>query len=212
MIDRLAGDLPTPEVGNGPWQDQLKARDPRASAAASVPTATSPRRALGNNTRPARTPFKLINGLLGVLLRRRPPGPRHRLRGRRPPALRDRHRLRGVPCTPCPREQAEARYSSSCGSYYGPRCPQTASRTSWRWRSRCTSEAEPDARFEFGLDALVRGIESMKPASAGNHCSAEVSGRFGRTPSAAAPLDHTRAVELARCRRALPNGRVRQHT
>ena len=25
-----------------------------------------------------------------------------------------------------------------------------------------TDEAEPDARFEFGLDALVRGIETMK--------------------------------------------------
>ena len=27
-----------------------------------------------------------------------------------------------------------------------------------------TSEVEPDARFEFGLDALVRGMETMKGA------------------------------------------------
>jgi hypothetical protein len=25
-----------------------------------------------------------------------------------------------------------------------------------------TTEDEPDARFQFGLDALVRGIETMK--------------------------------------------------
>ena len=55
MIDRVAGDLPIAEVGNGPWQEQLKDVDPRASATASAPIATSPA-PHSARSRPGRTP------------------------------------------------------------------------------------------------------------------------------------------------------------
>ena len=54
MIDRVAGDLPIAEVGNGPWQEQLKDAI-RASAEASPPIATSPG-PRSAPSRPARTP------------------------------------------------------------------------------------------------------------------------------------------------------------
>ena len=133
MIDRIAGELPIAEVGNGPWQEQLKdaIRAIRAGMAAHRDLALgAPRQhphrperaALGQ--RPARRPA-----------RRRPPGPRDRLRRRHPAALRERDRVRGVAL---PRQgHARLRRSStspSCGST-SRRCRSTASRTSSPWRS-----------------------------------------------------------------------------
>ena len=81
------------------------------------------RPALGQ--RPARRPA-----------RRRPPGPRDRLRRRHPAAVRERHRVRGIPLRAprtCPTQARST--SPSCVST-SRRCRSTGSRTSSRWRFR----------------------------------------------------------------------------
>ncbi|WP_270044762.1 TetR/AcrR family transcriptional regulator [Solirubrobacter ginsenosidimutans] len=164
MIDRLAADLPTPEVGAGAWQEQLKEaiRGIRSGLAAHRDLA---RAALGTiPTGP--NALRWINGLLGVL---------------RDAGLPDHVISYAVDVLPL--------YATATAyeeSLYTPKDnPETAEqyiadlRRYWQalpvdrfphivaLAVPLTSEVEPDARFEFGLDALVRGIETMKgPASA----------------------------------------------
>ena len=134
MIDRIAGELPIAEVGNGPWQEQLKdaIRAIRAGLAAHRDLA---RAALGNiPTGP--NALRWVNGLLGVL---RDAGlPDHVIAYAVDilPLYAHADRLRGIalhaPRT-CPTTARST--SPSCAST-SRRCRPTASRTSSPWRSR----------------------------------------------------------------------------
>ena len=62
----------------------------------------------------------------------------------------------GLP--PPPARTCRPRRSSPCCATTSRRCPRTGSRTHAR-RSTCCSRDDPD-RFEFGLDLLVRGLET----------------------------------------------------
>ena len=64
MIDRVAGELPIAEVGNGPLAGAAQGRDPR-DPLRSAPTATS--RAPPRNIPTGPNALRWVNGLLGVL-------------------------------------------------------------------------------------------------------------------------------------------------
>ena len=160
MIDRLAADLPIPEVGNGPWQEQFKAlmrgmrralgahRDIASAALGTIPT--------GENA------LVMINGLLGVL---------------REAGLPDTVIAYAVDIVPLyvvatayeeslyalrdDRGDARAQFTAELRRYWQSlpvdRFPHIV-----ELAVPLTSQDEEDDRFEFGLDALIRGIETMK--------------------------------------------------
>ena len=119
-----------------PVAGAAQGRDPRRSAPAWPPTATSPS-PRSATSRPARTPCVWVDGLLGVLRDAGPPGPRDRLRRRHPPALRARPPPTRSPCT-ARRTMPDhgAQYIAELRVVLPRRCRPTASRTSSRWPSR----------------------------------------------------------------------------
>jgi AcrR family transcriptional regulator len=159
MIDRVAGDLPIAEVGNGPWQEQLKNairairnglaahRDLARASLGTVPT--------GPNA------LRWVNGLLGVL---RDAGlPDHviayavdilPLYGTATAYEESLYTASGI------QDQGE-QFTAELRQYFrslpADRFPHIVALA-----EPLTTEVEPDGRFEFGLDALVRGIETMK--------------------------------------------------
>jgi AcrR family transcriptional regulator len=159
MIDRIAGELPIAEIGAGPWQDQLKdaIRAIRSSLAAHRDLALA---ALGTvPTGP--NALRWVNGILGVL---------------RDAGLPDQVIAYAVDILPLYAnatafEQSLYRakddpgtsdeYIAELRAYFASlpvdRFPHVVAMA-----VPLTSEETPDARFEFGLDALVRGMETMK--------------------------------------------------
>src|ERR1700754_2811998 len=159
MLDRVAGDLPIAAVGNGPWQEQLKnaIRGIRTGLAAHRDLA---RASLGNiPTGP--NAMRWVDGLLGVL---RDAGlPDHviayavdilPLYATATAYEGSLYAAQGLP-------DSGAQYIAELRQYFqalpADRFPHIVALA-----VPLTSEAEPDARFEFGLDALVRGIETMR--------------------------------------------------
>ena len=159
MLDRVAGDLPIAAVGNGPWQEQLKnaIRGIRTGLAAHRDLA---RASLGNiPTGP--NALRWVDGLLGVL---RDAGlPDHviayavdilPLYATATAYEGSLYAAQGLP-------DSGAQYIAELRQYFqalpADRFPHIVALA-----VPLTSEAEPDARFEFGLDALVRGIETMR--------------------------------------------------
>jgi AcrR family transcriptional regulator len=154
MIDRVAGQLPIPAVGNGPWQDQLKdaVRAIRHSLGAHQDLA---RASLGNiPTGP--NALTWVNGLLGVLLDA----------GLPPKVI-------AYAVDILPLYATATAYEESLEVDLDPDYYAVELRNYWRALPRArfphvvamadilTDDDEDDQRFEFGLDALVRGIESM---------------------------------------------------
>jgi AcrR family transcriptional regulator len=159
MIDRLAGDVPTPRVGAGTWQDQLKDairairrglgahRDLARASLGTIPT--------GPNA------LVFMDGLLGVL---------------RDAGLPDQVIAYAVDILPL--YATATAYEESL--YTAKEMPDSGAqyiaelRAYWQalpvdrfpnlvaMAVPLTTEAGEDDRFEFGLDALVRGIETMK--------------------------------------------------
>ena len=159
MIDRVAGDLPIAEVGQGPWQEQLKdaIRGIRAGLAAHRDLA---RAALGTiPTGP--NALRWVNGLLGVL---RDGGlPDHVIAYAvdilplYANATAYEESLYTAKELPDHGEQYIAELRQYFASLPPDRFPPIVALA-----GPLTEEDQPDARFEFGLDALVRGIETMK--------------------------------------------------
>jgi AcrR family transcriptional regulator len=162
MIDRIAGDLPIAEVGKGPWQEQLKDairairsglgahRDLARASMGTVPT--------GPNA------LRWVDGLLGVL--REAGLPDHviayavdilPLYANATAYEESLYAAKGLP-------DSGAEYIADLRRYFAA-LPADRFPNIVALAVPLTSEAEPDARFEFGLDALVRGIETMKRAS-----------------------------------------------
>lgn len=159
IIEKLCGDIPLPEIGAAPWQDQLKDairamrqmfsdhRDLARASLGNIPT--------GPNA------LRLINAVLGVL---------------RDAGLPDQVIAYAVDILPLYAtatayeeslymakdlpDEGEAfiaemrRYFSSLPADRFPHVVALA--------VPLTTNDSPDARFEFGLDALVRGIETMR--------------------------------------------------
>ena len=162
MIDRIAGELPIAEVGKGPWQEQLKdaIRAIRSGMAAHRDLALG---ALGNiPTGP--NALRWVNGLLGVLRDAGLPDPVIAyavdilpLYANATAFEESLYRAKDMP-------DSGAQYIAEMRQYFASlpvdRFPHIVAMA-----VPLTDEAEPDARFEFGLDALVRGIETMKNTS-----------------------------------------------
>jgi AcrR family transcriptional regulator len=159
MIDRVAGELPSAEVGEGPWQEQLKdaIRAIRGGLAAHHDLA---RASLGTiPTGP--NALRWVNGLLGVL---------------RDAGLPDQVIAYAVDILPLYAnatayeeslytakgswEDAE-KYIAQLRHYFqslpADRFPHIVAMA-----VPLTTGGSEDERFEFGLDALVRGIETMR--------------------------------------------------
>jgi AcrR family transcriptional regulator len=159
MVDRVAADLPLAEVGKGPWQEQLKdaIRAIRAGMAAHRDLA---RASLGTvPTGP--NALRWVNGLLGVL------------RDAGLPEQVIAYAVDILPLYANATAYEESLYSAkdmpgSGADYIAELRTYFASLPVDRFPHvvalavPLTSETEPDARFEFGLDALVRGIETMR--------------------------------------------------
>jgi AcrR family transcriptional regulator len=159
MIDRIAGDLPIAEVGKAPWQDQLKDairgirrglgahRDLARASLGTIPT--------GPNA------LRWVNGLLGVL---RDAGlPEHviayavdilPLYANATAYEQSLYAAKDLPDSGAEYIADLRRYFASLPADRFPHIVALA--------VPLTSEGEPDGRFEFGLDALVRGIETMR--------------------------------------------------
>lgn len=159
MIDRVAGNLPIAEVGNGPWQDQLRdaIRAIRSELAAHRDLALA---ALGNvPTGP--NALRWVNGILGVL---RDAGlPDHVIAYAvdilplYANATAFEESLYRAKDDPGMSDQYIAELRRYFASLPVDRFPHVVAMA-----VPLTEEAKPDARFEFGLDALVRGMETMK--------------------------------------------------
>jgi AcrR family transcriptional regulator len=159
MIDRLAGEMPVAEVGRGPWQEQLKDairgiraglrphRDLAQAALGTIPT--------GPNS------LRWINGLLGVLRDAGLPDkviaytidilPLYAI------ATAYEESLYGV------KDQGDhgAQFIAEMRAYWQSLPPDRFPHVIAMAVPMTMMEGEDD-RFEFGLDALVRGIETMK--------------------------------------------------
>jgi len=156
MIDRIAGELPLAEVGKAPWQEQLKdaIRAIRAGLGAHHDLA---RASLGSiPTGP--NALRWVDALLGVL---------------RDAGLPDRVIAYAVDILPLyatatayeeslyrAHEQPDEDYIGELRRYYQALPPERFPNLVALAVPLTTTETEYD-RFEFGLDALVRGIETM---------------------------------------------------
>ncbi len=158
MIDRLAGDIPVPAVGAGAWQEQLKEamrgirrglaahRDLAGASLGTIPT--------GPNA------LRFIDGLLGVLL---------------DAGLPDQVIAYAVDILPLYATATAYEESLYTAKELPDRGEQFIAEMRAYWQSLppdrfphvvamavpLTSQEGEDDRFEFGLDALVRGIETM---------------------------------------------------
>ena len=162
IIEKLCGDIPLPEIGAGTWQDQLKDAV-RAMRRMFSEHKDLARASLGNiPTGP--NALRYVNALLGVL---------------RDAGLPDQVIAYAVDILPLYAtatayeeslysakdmpDEGEAfiaelrRYFSSLPADRFPHIVALA--------VPLTTNDSPDARFEFGLDALVRGIETMREGS-----------------------------------------------
>jgi AcrR family transcriptional regulator len=160
MIDRLAGELAVPAVGKGPWQDQLKDairgirrglgahRDLASASLGTIPT--------GENA------LTVIEGLLAVM---------------RDAGLPEQVIAYAVDILPLYATATAYEESLYTARELPDQGQEFIAEMRRYWQSLpvdrfpnivamavpLTTEQHEDARFEFGLDALVRGIETMKP-------------------------------------------------
>jgi AcrR family transcriptional regulator len=160
MTDRLAADIPAPVVGAAPWQDQLKDvirairrglgahRDLASASLGTIPT--------GENA------LIVIEGLLAVM------------RDAGLPSQVIAYAVDILPLYATATAYEESLYSmkddrGDAGAEfiaemrrYWQSLPRDRFPNIVEMAVPLTSEDVEDARFEFGLDALVRGIETMK--------------------------------------------------
>ena len=159
MIDRIAGELPLAEIGKGPGRSSSRPRS-APSARAWPPTATSPS-PRSATSRPARTPCA---GSTACSASSATPGLPDQVIAYAVDILplyanatafeESLYRAKDLPDSG---EQYIAELRQYFASLPVDRFPHIVAMA-----VPLTSEATPDARFEFGLDALVRGIETMK--------------------------------------------------
>jgi AcrR family transcriptional regulator len=159
MIDRLAGAIYVPEPGKGPWQDQVKEvirgirrelarhRDLAFGSLGNIPT--------GPNS------LRVINGVLGVMREARLPDqviafavdilPLYAT------ATAFEETLRSLKDNP---GEEGAAFHAEIHRYFAAlpvdRFPHIVA------LAGALASGEGDDRFEFGLDALIRGVDAMK--------------------------------------------------
>jgi AcrR family transcriptional regulator len=159
MIDRIAGNLPIAEIGKAPWQDQLKDairaarsemgahRDLALAALGTIPTGPNALRwvdAMLGVLRDAGLPDHVIAYAVDILP----------LYANATAFEESLYRAKDMPDSG---EQYIAELRQYFASLPADRFPNIVAMA-----VPLTEEAEPDARFEFGLDALVRGMETMR--------------------------------------------------
>jgi AcrR family transcriptional regulator len=159
MIDRIIGDLPLPKPGAAPWQDQFKdaMRNMRRGLAAHRDIAGASLGVIPTGPNAVRA----INALLGVLLDAGLPEKVIAYALDVVPlfvtATAYEESLQAARGVPAPEDQWVEQMRRYWKSLPPDRFPHIV-----RLADPLTSQDTEDERFEFGLDALVRGIESMK--------------------------------------------------
>ena len=165
VLDRVVGEIELP-----PRDPETLAGAAEGAGARDAPRLDQPpRHRAGHDRRDSRRPERSRRRRVGARPAARGRSARpHRRAGRRPLGpLRRRLRVRREPRARLTDGRGPAARGSArrCSGSTGPPCLRTVSLTLLLW-AICSSRAGPDERFEFGLDVLIRGLESLRAEAA----------------------------------------------